>query len=360
MIARFDHLVVAVEDLDEAAARWTAAGIRAARGGRHPVGTENALVRGPGPAYVELIAAGAEESNPWLDRIRAARGPISWAIAVDDLEAARTSLAAPASSPPRPCRGRAGPPTVRSSSGEVCDIGGRTVRRRLAVPDPVDDADASRARRRAGRGAGPAEPPDPERVADLLLALGFEPSRHWPRRVFDADRRGSGDHARARGGAVDLGPGSWSMGGARRPRTADLARAGRRAAVSPRRTCWTGSSVSTRPDRRRFAASALLPAVDEAFARLRGDLADWPNPHPGGAAPAEHEYSRVTDPERYRLLAVRADAWVEAITAAGLGVAEEVDPATVSWAGEQHLDPTRVTVLRGPGGHATGRRRRGC
>ena len=94
MIARFDHLVVAVEDLDEAAARWTAAGIRAARGGRHPVGTENALVRGPGPAYVELIAAGADESNPWLDRIRAARGPISWAIAVDDLEAARTSLAA--------------------------------------------------------------------------------------------------------------------------------------------------------------------------------------------------------------------------------------------------------------------------
>ena len=42
--------------------------------------------------------------------------------------------------------------------------------------------------------------------------------------------------------------------------------------------------VTTRPDRRRFAATALLPAVDEAFARLRGDLADWPDPHPGRAS----------------------------------------------------------------------------
>ena len=86
MAARFDHLVVAVEDLDEAAARWRAAGIPAERGGAHPVGTENVLVRGPAPAYVELIAAGSGESNPWLDRIRSARGPISWAVAVDDLD----------------------------------------------------------------------------------------------------------------------------------------------------------------------------------------------------------------------------------------------------------------------------------
>ena len=87
MGARFDHLVVAVEDLDEAAARWRAAGLPAERGGRHPVGTENVLVRGPERAYVELIAAGSDESNAWLDRVRAARGPISWAIAVDDLDA---------------------------------------------------------------------------------------------------------------------------------------------------------------------------------------------------------------------------------------------------------------------------------
>ena len=27
-------------------------------------------------------------------------------------------------------------------------------------------------------------PPDPDRLADLLIAVGFVPSRHWPRRVF--------------------------------------------------------------------------------------------------------------------------------------------------------------------------------
>ena len=76
------------------------------------------------------------------------------------------------------------------------------------------------------------------------------------------------------------------------------------------------------PDRRRFAASALLPDVDVAFARLRGDLADWPSPRPEGAAPLEEEYSRCEEPDRYRLLGVRADAWVETIARAGLGTGD--------------------------------------
>ncbi len=50
------------------------------------------LVRGPRPAYVELIAAGRVESNPWLDRVRSARGPIAWAVAVDDVDASRAAL----------------------------------------------------------------------------------------------------------------------------------------------------------------------------------------------------------------------------------------------------------------------------
>ena len=67
-------------------------------------------------------------------------------------------------------------------------------------------------------------------------------------------------------------------------------------AGEPARHTLDGVAVSTRPDRRRFAAASLLPAVDEAFARLRGDLADWPDPHPGGRSPAEDEYSRCLDP----------------------------------------------------------------
>jgi hypothetical protein len=108
-----------------------------------------------------------------------------------------------------------------------------------------------------------------------------------------------------------------------------------------------GVEVTVVPDRRRFGAIALLPAVDAAFARRRGDLADWPDPHPGGAAPNEEEYSRCEDPGRYRLLGVRADAWVEEIVSAGLGSATPVAPDGIAWAGDQHLRPTRATVLRG-------------
>lgn len=105
--------------------------------------------------------------------------------------------------------------------------------------------------------------------------------------------------------------------------------------------------MSTRSDRRRFPAACLLPAVDEAFARLRGDLADWPNPHPVGVPPAEEEYSRRDRPERYRLLAARTDAWVDAVVGAGLGTAERVDPGAVAWVDPSPLPASRTTVLRG-------------
>jgi hypothetical protein len=93
-----------------------------------------------------------------------------------------------------------------------------------------------------------------------------------------------------------------------------------------------------------------LPDVDAAFARLRGDLADWPNPHPGGEPALEEEYSRVLHPDRYRLLGARADAWVEAVVGAGLGTATPVPPDAIGWVGEQHLRPTRAVVLRGRDG----------
>lgn len=184
MAARFDHVVVAVEDLDEAAARWSAAGLTAVRGGAHPVGTVNALVRGPGAAYVELIAAGRDESNPWLDRVRAARGPISWAIAVDDIDAAHAGLEAAGFEPDPPVPGSRRTPDGELLEWRVCDVATR----------PYDDALPFLIEWATPMAPGPADgpvveelrvdPPDADRVADLLVALGFEADPQASHRAF--------------------------------------------------------------------------------------------------------------------------------------------------------------------------------
>jgi hypothetical protein len=197
--ARFDHLVVAVEDLDEAAARWRAAGLPAERGGAHPVGTENALVRGPASAYVELIAAGSDESNPWLDRVRSARGPISWAVAVDDLDQARAALVAAGFEPDMPVPGSRRTPDGEVLAWRVCDVG----------PGPYDGSLPFLIEWTTPMAPGPADgpvvasvvvtPQDPDRLTDLLVALGLAPVRHDERLGLVVDE------------PADDGSARWSM-----------------------------------------------------------------------------------------------------------------------------------------------------
>ena len=142
------------------------------------------LVRGPRPAYVELIAAGRDESNPWLDRVRSARGPISWAIAVDDVDASRAALASAGLDPRPVTEGSRTTPEGDVVAWRMCDVG----------PGPYDASLPFLIQWTTPMAPGPADgpivisfsltPPDPDRLADVLLAVGFEPVRHWPRRVF--------------------------------------------------------------------------------------------------------------------------------------------------------------------------------
>lgn len=335
MAARFDHLVIAVADLDEAAARWGAAGLAAQLGGAHPTGTANVLVRGPEPAYVELIAPSPS------------RGPIAWAIAVDDIDAARSALVEAGLDPD---------PVVRGSRRT---LDGTLVEWRVCEVSPYDGGLPFLIEWTSPMAPGPADGPivayvtmtprDPEAAADLLLAVGFVASSHWPRRMFHDPSGGGVGISLLPIGEPEVGDADWTMSWESSDEPAVSV-----TLTLPesefRTTELDGVTIGLLHDRRRFVATSLLPAVDDAFAHLRGDLADWPNPHPGGASPAEHEYSRVSDPERYRLLGVRADAWVQAITAAGLGVAETPEPVAVEWMGEQYLSPSRVTVVRGRDG----------
>lgn len=346
MPARFDHLVIAVADLDEAVARWTEAGIPAARGGAHPVGTVNALVRGPGAAYLELIAAGRDESNPWLDRVRSASGPISWAVAVDDVDAARDLLVDAGFEPRAVTEGSRLTRDGDTVAWRMCDVGSGPYDAGLPfliewttpmAPGPSDGPVVSYVT---------LTPPDPDRVADLLLALGFVARSPWPRRVFH-DGDGVGLTMLPVGDPVETGGASWSMSWEDVPGVPATSVSLDLPVPDLVELHLDEVAVTVVPDRRRYAASALLPDVDVAFARRRGDLADWPDPRPGGEPPLEEEYSRCETPERYRLLGVRADAWVEAIVSAGLGSATSVPPDGIAWVGDQHLRPTRATVLRG-------------
>ena len=54
--------------------------------------------------------------------------------------------------------------------------------------------------------------------------------------------------------------------------------------------------------------------------------------------PLDEEYSRVTNPQRWKILIARVEAWLEALVAAGLAETEE---AFVVW-----REPPRVTVSR--------------
>jgi len=58
-----DHLVLAVADLDAAAARYEAMGFTVGRRNRHPWGTENRIIQLSG-CFIELIAAGEGRSSP--------------------------------------------------------------------------------------------------------------------------------------------------------------------------------------------------------------------------------------------------------------------------------------------------------
>lgn len=43
-------------------------------------------------------------------------------------------------------------------------------------------------------------------------------------------------------------------------------------------------------------------------------MPSWPNPHPGMAPAREEEYSRVTAPERYRIVHARARIWTDRLS----------------------------------------------
>jgi len=88
--------------------------------------------------------------------------------------------------------------------------------------------------------------------------------------------------------------------------------------------------------------SALMAAVEAAFTHTGRGLSTWPDPH-RDAEPLNEEYSRVSDPQKWRIVGARVDAWVNALVDAGMATAEH--DAVVDWRSEPHTVISRIDRL---------------
>ena len=77
-------------------------------------------------------------------------------------------------------------------------------------------------------------------------------------------------------------------------------------------------------------------AVEAEFRVTGADTPSWPDPHAGAEdEPDEAEYSRVSDPAKYRILGARVAAWLRALTGLGLATVSTVDDMSAMWRGKK-------------------------
>jgi hypothetical protein len=94
MIRGIDHVVILVDELEAAMARYRDLGFTVVPGGRHPSATENALVCFRDGSYLELIAFwdASDREHPFFHHLAAGPGVIAFALGADDLEGTVVAL----------------------------------------------------------------------------------------------------------------------------------------------------------------------------------------------------------------------------------------------------------------------------
>jgi catechol 2,3-dioxygenase-like lactoylglutathione lyase family enzyme len=88
MFTGIDHVVIVVEELESAIASYSSAGFTVVRGGKHPIGTHNALIAFTDGSYFELIAfLKSNTGHPWQTALDKGGGIIDFCMRTDDLTA---------------------------------------------------------------------------------------------------------------------------------------------------------------------------------------------------------------------------------------------------------------------------------
>ena len=86
MLKGIDHLVIVVPELNAAVESYRALGFAVVLGGRHPIGTHNALIAFADGSYLELIAFFEPNiQHRWYQRLQLSGGLIDFCLQTDDL-----------------------------------------------------------------------------------------------------------------------------------------------------------------------------------------------------------------------------------------------------------------------------------
>ena len=86
MFKGIDHLVIVVDDLDRAAGDYRRLGFNVVSGGKHPVGSHNALVAFEDGSYLEIIAFYQESpDHRWWDPLKKGERLVDYCMQTDDL-----------------------------------------------------------------------------------------------------------------------------------------------------------------------------------------------------------------------------------------------------------------------------------
>jgi len=93
MLTGIDHVVIVVPDLDAAITSYEGLGFTVVRGGRHPIGTHNALIGFADGAYLELIAFfEPTATHRWKTMLEKGGGLVDFCMQTDDLKADAAAL----------------------------------------------------------------------------------------------------------------------------------------------------------------------------------------------------------------------------------------------------------------------------
>src|SRR5438105_11493916 len=88
MLTGIDHVVIVVPDLEAAIKSYEDLGFTVARGGRHPIGSHNALIGLADGAYLELIAFfEPTATHRWRAMLDNGGGLVDFCMQTDDLGA---------------------------------------------------------------------------------------------------------------------------------------------------------------------------------------------------------------------------------------------------------------------------------